>query len=134
MELTPVTLLQKKQLDSSGDVTKNIDLKNQFNILNNLTRTFDQLKADDESLVSFEEVKEKFVGIQESEPMKIHLDMGDNFIYNVKTPTNNDQAANKSYVDKEINCSKHDIRNKNGIRQLLEKRWNNSNNWKCRYG
>ena len=31
--------------------------------------------------------------------MKTYLDMGDNFIYNVKTPTANDQASNKSYVD-----------------------------------
>ena len=31
--------------------------------------------------------------------MKTYLDMGDNFIYNVKTPTANDQATNKSYVD-----------------------------------
>ena len=31
--------------------------------------------------------------------MKTYLDMGDNFIYNVKTPTANDQAWNKSYVD-----------------------------------
>ena len=31
--------------------------------------------------------------------------MGNNFIYIVKTPTNNYQEANKSYVDKEINYS-----------------------------
>ena len=31
--------------------------------------------------------------------MKTYLDLGDNFIYNVKTPTANDQASNKSYVD-----------------------------------
>ena len=32
--------------------------------------------------------------------MKIHLDMGNNFIYNVKTPTNNDQATNKGMLIK----------------------------------
>ena len=31
--------------------------------------------------------------------MKTYLDMGDNYIYNVKTPIANDQASNKSYVD-----------------------------------
>ena len=31
--------------------------------------------------------------------MKTYLDMGDNFIKRVKTPTSNDQASNKSYVD-----------------------------------
>lgn len=37
--------------------------------------------------------------------MKILLDMGGNYIYNVETPTANDQAANKSYVDKELSDS-----------------------------
>ena len=31
--------------------------------------------------------------------MKTYLNMGDNFIYNVKSPTANDQATNKTYVD-----------------------------------
>ena len=31
--------------------------------------------------------------------MQTYLDMGDNFINRVKTPTSNDQASNKSYVD-----------------------------------
>ena len=92
----PSDAVTKKQLDSasggSGSVTKNIDLKNQFNILNKKTRTFDELKRDDESLVSFEEVKQNFAGIREAEAMKTYLDMGNNFIYNVKTPTANDQA------------------------------------------
>lgn len=77
-------------------------MKNQYNIVNNKTRTFNQLIADDESLVSFEELKENFVGIHEAETMQTYLDMGNNFIYNVETPTDNDQAANKSFVDKEI--------------------------------
>ena len=28
--------------------------------------------------------------------------MGNNYIYNVKTPVNNDQVVNKSYVDSKI--------------------------------
>lgn len=35
-------------------------------------------------------------------PMETHLDMGNNFIYNVKTPVNNDHGANKSYVDQHV--------------------------------
>lgn len=105
----PSDAVTKKQSDSasggSGSVTKNIDLKNQFNILNNKTRTFDELKRDDESLVSFEEVKENFVGICDAKAIKTYLDMGNNFVYNVKTPTTNDQAANKSYDDKELSDS-----------------------------
>ena len=51
------------------------------------------------SLVSYEEVKENFIGLNEAEAMQTYLDMGDNFINRVKTPTSNDQASNKSYVD-----------------------------------
>lgn len=31
--------------------------------------------------------------------MKTYLDMGNNYIYNLKNPVNNDQGANKGYVD-----------------------------------
>lgn len=94
----PNDAVTKRQLDNSGigdSVSQDIDLKNSYNINNSKTRTFNQLKANDESLVNFEEVKENFVGIHEAEAMKTYLDMGTNFIYNVKTPTNNDQAANQ---------------------------------------
>ena len=91
----------KKYVDDTGvgNITADIDLTNSYNIKNSKTRTFNQLKADNESLVSYEEVRENFIGINEAEAMKTYLDMGDNLIYNVKTPIANDQAANKSYVD-----------------------------------
>ena len=52
----PVT---RKQLDNAGvgDITADINLKNSYNIQNNKKRTFNQLKADPKSLVSYEEVK-----------------------------------------------------------------------------
>ena len=91
----PSDAVTRKQLDNAGvgDITADINLKNSYK------RTFNQLKADTESLVSYEEVKENFIGINEAEAMKTYLDMGDNYIYNVKTPIANDQASNKSYVD-----------------------------------
>ena len=88
-------LLQKNNWIILELEIKDIDLKNSYNINNSKTRTFNQLKANDESLVNFEEVKENFVGIHEAEAMKTYLDMGTNFIYSVKTPTNNDEAANQ---------------------------------------
>ena len=66
---------------------------------NSKKRTFNQLKTNTESLVSYEEVRENFIGINDAEAMQTYLDMGGNPIYNVKTPTANDQASNKSYVD-----------------------------------
>ena len=91
----------RKQLDSDGvgDITADINLKNSYNIKNSKKRTFNQLKADTKSLVSYEEVKENFIGLNEAEAMQTYLDMGDNFINRVKTPTSNDQPSNKSYVD-----------------------------------
>ena len=97
----PNDAVTRKQLDSAGvgDITADINLKNSYNIKNSKKRTFNQLKADTKSLVSYEEVKENFIGLNEAEAMQTYLDMGDNFINRVKTPTSNDKASNKSYVD-----------------------------------
>ena len=58
-----------------------------------------QLTADVDTLVNYEGVKENFVGINGGKAMKTYLDMGNNYIYNLKKTVNNDQAANKGYVD-----------------------------------
>ena len=99
--VSPSDVVTRKQLDSSGfsDIKADINLKNSCNIKNSKKRTFNQLKADTKSLVSYEEVKENFIGLNEAEAMQTYLDMGDNFMNRVKTPTSNDQASNKSYVD-----------------------------------
>ncbi|MCG8405175.1 MAG: hypothetical protein MI923_08270 [Phycisphaerales bacterium] len=82
----PRDAVTRKQLDNAGvgDITADIDLKNSYNIQTSAKRTFTQLKADTKSLVSYEEVKENFIGVNEAEAMKTYLDMGDNYIYNVK--------------------------------------------------
>ena len=99
--VSPSDAVTRKQLDNAGfgDIKADLDLKNSYNIKNGKKRTFNQLKADTKSLVSYEEVKENFIGLKEAEAMQTYLDMGGNFINNVKTPTSNNQASNKSYVD-----------------------------------
>ena len=53
--------------------------------------------------VCYEDVRDVFVSRKESVfPMKTHLDMGNNYIYNVRTPVNNDQGADKCYVDQHV--------------------------------
>ena len=37
--------------------------------------------------------------------METYLDMGTNYIYNVKTPINNDHGVNKSYADTKLSLS-----------------------------
>ena len=86
----------------SGDITKNIDLKDTYNVINSKINTYQELTAESQTLVNFDVVRENLVGINEAFPMKNYLDMGTNFIYNVKTPINNDQGANKRYVDSAI--------------------------------
>ena len=97
----PSDAVTRNQLDSTGvgNITADIDLKNSYIINNSANRTFDQLKAATNSLVSYEEVRENLIGINEAEAMKTYLDMGKNFIYNVTTPTEKDQTVNKEYVD-----------------------------------
>lgn len=101
----PSDAVTKKQLDNisgTGDVTSDIDFKDTYNVINSKTNTIQEFKKKSETLVNFEEVRENFIGIYEAFPMKTHLDMGTNFIYNVKTPINIDQATNKGYVDSAI--------------------------------
>ena len=64
----PRDAVTRKQLDNAGvgDITADIDLKNSYNIQTSAKRTFNQLKADTKSLVSYEEVKENFIGINEA--------------------------------------------------------------------
>ena len=53
--------------------------------------------------------------------MKTYLDMGDNLIYNVKTPTANDQAANKSYVDATVSNTMNTAATKQDLAGYLKK-------------
>ena len=84
---------------SQGTITRNIDLTNQFNVLNSKQRTLAQLKTDYDSLVSFEEVKTNFLSRVEEFPMGTQLDMNQKSITNLKTPVYAHEAATKGYAD-----------------------------------
>ena len=81
------------------EVTKDIDLKELFNVLNSKQRSLNELKAHYDSLVSFEEVNENFLSRQEEFPMQTQLDMNHNSITNLKDPQFGGEAATKKYVD-----------------------------------
>ena len=62
--------------------------------------------ANGGTLVCYEDVREVFVSRKESVfPMETYLDMGNQFIYNVKTPINIDQGVNKSYADTKLSLT-----------------------------
>ena len=81
------------------EVTKDIDLKELFNVIQSKQRSLNELKAHYDSLVSFEEVNENFLSRQEEFPMETQLNMNHNSITNLKDPQFGGEAATKSYAD-----------------------------------
>ena len=53
--------------------------------------------------------------------METYLDMGNNYIYNVKTPINNDEAVNKGYVEAKLANKVNSSIVQNVMRQVLYK-------------
>ena len=81
------------------EVTKDIDLKELFNVVKSKQRNLSELKTHYDSLVSFEEVNENFLSRQEEFPMQTQLNMNHNSITNLKDPEFGGEAATKKYVD-----------------------------------
>ena len=84
------------------EVTKDIDLKELFNVIQSKQRNLNELKTHYDSLVSFEEVNENFLSRQEEFPMQTQLNMNHNSITNLKDPEFGGEAATKSYADKKL--------------------------------
>ena len=81
------------------EVTKDIDLKELFNVIQSKQRNLSELKTHYDSLVSYEEVNENFLSRQEEFPMQTQLNMNHNSITNLKDPQFGGEAATKKYVD-----------------------------------
>ena len=88
----------KKHSASVGD----IDLQEKFNVLNSKQRNLSELKTHYDSLVSFEEVKQNFLSLKETFPMRATLDMNNNSILKLKEPTLGNEPATKNYADKKL--------------------------------
>ena len=87
---------------STHEVTKDIDLKELFNVVQSKQRSLNELKTHYDSLVSYEEVNENFLSRQEEFPMQTQLNMNHNSITNLKDPQFGGEAATKTYVDSSI--------------------------------
>ena len=62
------------------------------------------MNASRNTLVCYGDVRDVFVSRKESVfPMQTYLDMGDQFMYNVKTPVNNDQGAALMLIKRLLN-------------------------------
>ena len=103
-DLSAVNMITLKKFhpnvpDHTHEVTKDIDLKELFNVVKSKQRNLNELKTHYDSLVSFEEVKENFLSRQEEFPMQTQLNMNHNSITNLKDPQFGGEAATKTYVD-----------------------------------
>ena len=87
------------------EVTKDIDLKELFNVIQSKQRSLNELKTHYDSLVSFEEVNENFLSRREEFPMQTQLNMNHNSITNLKDPEFGGEAATKSYADKKLDLA-----------------------------
>ena len=85
---------------------QNIDLKDTYNVINSKRQTFNEMNANRNTLVCYEDVRDVVVSRKESVfPMETYLDMGNHFFDNLKAPINNDQGANKVCVDTKLSKS-----------------------------
>ena len=106
-DLSAVNMITLKKFhpnvpDHTHEVTKDIDLKELFNVVQSKQRNLNELKTHYDSLVSFEEVNENFLSRKEEFPMETQLDMNHNSITNLKDPEFGGEAATKSYADSKL--------------------------------
>ena len=106
-DLSAVNMITLKKFHPNApapthEVTKDIDLKELFNVVQSKQRSLNELKTHYDSLVSFEEVKENFLSRQEEFPMETQLNMNHNSITNLKDPQFGGEAATKDYADKKL--------------------------------
>ena len=106
-DLSAVNMITLKKFHPNApapthEVTKDINLKELFNVVKSKQRNLSELKTHYDSLVSYEEVKENFLSRQEEFPMETQLDMNHNSITNLKDPQFGGEAATKTYVDSSI--------------------------------
>ena len=103
-DLSAVNMITLKKFhpaapEPTHEVTKDIDLKELFNVVQSKQQTWHDLGAHYNNLVSYNDVKNIFVSRKEMFPMETALDMGNHTIFNVKDPEVADQGANMRYVD-----------------------------------
>ena len=106
-DLSAVNMITLKKFhpdvpEPTHEVTKDIDLKELFNVVKSKQRSLNELKTHYDSLVSYEEVNENFLSRREEFPMETQLNMNHNSITNLKDPQFGGEAATKDYADKKL--------------------------------
>ena len=118
--------ITKHELDTAmidkHDNNQDIDLTDTYNVSNSKQQTFNEINTNWKTLVCYEDVRDVLVSCKQSVfPIETHLDMGNNYIYNVKTPISNDQSAYNQYVDSALSKKVNTTQFENVARQVLYK-------------
>ena len=103
-DLSAVNMITLKKFHPNApapthEITKDIDLKELFNVVKSKQQTYHDLGTHYDNLVSYNDVKNVFLSRKDTFPMETALDMGNQTIYNVKDPTVDDQGANMRFVN-----------------------------------
>ena len=103
-DLSAVNMITLKKFhpaapEPTHEVTKNIDLKELFNVVQSKQQTYHDLGTHYDNLVSYNDVKNIFLSRKDTFPMETALDMGNQTIFNVKDPTVDDQGVNMRFVN-----------------------------------
>ena len=100
-DLSAVNMVTLKKYSATA-ITKDIDLKDQFNVINAKQNLLTFYKANYDTLVPFANIQRDFLSRVEEFPMQTQLNMNGNSITNLKNPRLGGEAATKTYADDKL--------------------------------
>ena len=109
-DLSAVNMITLKKFhpaapEPTHEVTKDIDLKELFNVINAKQNVLSFYKSKYDTLMPFADIQENFLFRQKEFPMETQLNMNHNSITNLKDPQFDREAATKFYADKKLALS-----------------------------
>ena len=85
----------------SASGSADIDMQNKYSILRLKSNPY-PVRGDLTKAISYQDTRNIFLSKKEGGKMEANIDMNNNTIFNVKDPTQADQATNKKYVDNQL--------------------------------
>ena len=103
-DLSAVNMITLKKFHPNApapthEVTKDIDLKDQFSVINSKENVLSFYKSHYATLMPFADIQDNFLSRVEEFPMQTQLNMNHNSITNLKDPVFGGEAATKAYID-----------------------------------
>ena len=106
-DLSAVNMITLKKFHPNApapthEVTRDIDLKDRFNVINAKQNLLSFYKTKYDTLMPFADIQENFLSRVEEFPMQTQLNMNGNSITNLKNPQYGGEAATKTYADSKL--------------------------------